>query len=94
MSCCPNCGQVLPRDPVDEMLERLREACQVRGLFVTWDDHVTERIAAELLGREMGTLRNWRSQHRPLKFRKLNGRIEYPLSELARMLVNAENIAD
>lgn len=94
MSCCPSCGRELPRDPVEEMIERLREACRERGAFVSWDGHVSERTAAALLGREMGTLRNWRSLHRPLKFRKLNGRIEYQLNELAQMLVNAESVGD
>lgn len=91
MTCvCPACGQLLPADPVEVRVDALRSACQQTGWFVSWDGYVTERTAARLLGREPGTLRNWRGMHRPLRFRKLSGRIEYPLSELARLLLEAE----
>lgn len=91
MNCtCPTCGQPLPTDPAEQMVERLREACRVLGSFVTWDGFVSERTAAHLLGREPGTLRNWRGQHRPLPFRKLHGRVEYQLGDLANLLVDAE----
>lgn len=91
MTCtCPTCGQPLPADSVEQMVDRLREVCRERGAFVSWDGHVSERTAAALLGREPGTLRNWRGQHRPLAFRKLHGRVQYGLADLARLLLAAE----
>jgi hypothetical protein len=95
MNClCPACGQPLPVDPVESRTDALRAACLELGLFVTWDDFVSERTAARMLGREPATLRNWRGLHRPLRFRKLSGRVEYPLAELARLLIEAEVIDD
>lgn len=74
-------------DPLDAKARELRDACRMRGLPVTGDDHVDEGAAASLLAKSAKTLRNWRAEHRPIPFRKRAGRIEYALMELARHLV-------
>jgi hypothetical protein len=75
-------------------ITQLERAARDLGFAVTVDGHVDERAAAALLNRSPGTLRNWRSQHRPLMFRRLGGsrgRVTYPLTELARFLIEAES---
>lgn len=91
---CPTCGQPLPTDPAEQMIERLRDACRDIGAFVTWDGFVSERTAAALLGREPGTLRNWRTTHRDLPFRKLHGRVQYQLSDIAKLIISADYVVD
>lgn len=91
---CPTCGQPLPTDPIASMTERLREACRDNGYFVTWDNFVSERTAAAMLGREPGTLRNWRTAHRPLPFRKLHGRVQYQLADIAALIIAADDTGD
>jgi hypothetical protein len=57
------------------------------GLFITGDDRVYAPVAAVLIGRSEGTLRNWRSQAvgpRPCR----GSRVTYELAELARWLVD------
>lgn len=91
---CHACGQPLPTDPAEQMIERLREACRDNGYFVTWDGYISEKDAAALLGKKHGTLRSWRGAHRPLMFRKLRGRVQYQLADVAALLISAEEIAD
>lgn len=91
---CPTCGQPMPTDPIEQMSTRLQSACRDMGAFVTWDNFVSERIAASLLGREPGTLRNWRCGHRPLRFRKLHGRVQYQLADIAALLISADDVSD
>jgi len=92
MTCtCPTCGKPLPASPAEQMIERLRDACRDMGAFVTWDDFVSERTAASLLSREPGTLRNWRTAHRPLSYRKLHGRVQYQLADIAALIIAADD---
>lgn len=91
---CPTCGQPLPADPVEHMTERLQSACRDMGAFITWDNFVSERTAAALLSREASTLRNWRTQHRPLPYRKLHGRVQYQLSDIAKLIISADYVVD
>jgi hypothetical protein len=60
-----------------------RSADRDLAILVTWDGHVIERDAARLLGKAPHTLKNWRDQHQPLPFRKLGGRVQYDLADLA-----------
>ena len=62
-----------PPDPVAAKAEELKTACRELAILVSWDSHVTEPAAAQLLGKAPTTLRNWRDQRRPLPFRKLGG---------------------
>ncbi|MFZ3206393.1 MAG: hypothetical protein WA161_21340 [Pseudomonas sp.] len=84
----------MPTDPIDQMVERLREACRDMGAFITWDGYVSENTAAKLLGRSTGTLRNWRCYDRPLRFRKLHGRVQYQLADIAALIISADDTGD
>ncbi len=90
---CPTCGQAMAspeRDPVADKFAELTAACRERDVRVTLDGFVCEATAAQLIGVEPATLRNWRGQHAPLAFRRLGGprgRVWYPLREIARFLV-------
>jgi hypothetical protein len=77
-----------PPEPVAAKVEELKTACRELAIMVSWDSHVTEPAAAQLLGKAPTTLRNWRDQHRPLPFRKLGGRVQYDLADLAAYIVN------
>lgn len=79
----------LAPDPLAETEAMLRRCAEDRGFRITPDGHVSEAAAAELLGRAYNTVRNWRSQHRPLPFRRFLGRIEYSLADLARFTIEA-----
>lgn len=76
-------------DPVAETEAMLRRCAEERGYRITPDGYVSEAAAAELLGRAYNTVRNWRSQHRPIPFRRFLGRIEYSLADLARFTIEA-----
>lgn len=79
---CPCCGQMLPeadRGPVAE----LRAWCAENGHPVYALDRVSEATAAAILGREPGTLRNWRAQGAPLAYVRIRGRVSYRLEDLA-----------
>lgn len=91
---CPTCGRPLPTDPAEQMIERLRDACRDNGYFITWDGYIAEKDAAALLDRKHGTLRSWRGMNRPLPYRKLSGRVQYRLVDIAALLISAEDIAD
>ena len=67
-------------------LDQLRAACRDLQIPVSVDGFVLERDAAQLIGKAPHTLKNWRDQRRPIPFRKLGGRIQYDLAELAAFL--------
>lgn len=91
MEICLCCGQLLPGDRVTA--EQLAEACRRAGLRVTPDGRISEAAAADLLGLAPGTVRNWRSQHRPLAYVRIGGRVTYRLETLAA-LINAGSDED
>lgn len=68
-------------------LSALRAACDRLGARVTWDEFVSEATAARLLNRKPKTLRNRRSIDRPIETRKVAGRIEYALRDIALYIV-------
>lgn len=79
-------GEAQPPDAAAEALAALRETAARRGFAVTGDDHVTERDAADLIGRARGTLRAWRAEGRGPQWRKRLGRVEYDLAGLASFM--------
>ncbi len=87
MNCCPHCHQPLQADPLMDAVEQLRAACDRRGLHRTFDDHVTERDAADLLNVSAFTLRNRRLQDQPIPYRKLTRTPTYALRDLAEYLL-------
>lgn len=68
---------------IDEIIEQLRVAVVARGYRLTFDDHVTEQCAADLLALAPKTLSNWRAADQPIAFRKNSRRVEYALRDLA-----------
>lgn len=73
-------------------LSALRVACDRMGFEITFDEYVTEAAAARLLNRKIKTLRNRRHLDQPIETRKVGGRVEYALADIARYLVaNTEN---
>lgn len=82
---CPCCGGTGSAPAADHVAE-LREWCAVRNHVVLPGDRVSEHVAAEILGRAPGTLRNWASAARPLPFTTIRGRRTYQLMDLAEML--------
>jgi hypothetical protein len=59
---CPHCGQTLPRDAAGgetDPVEQLQAWCDATGKWYSPDLRVHEDVAAEILGRAPGTLKNW-----------------------------------
>ena len=90
--CCPTCGQRLPTDqaaPADRV-GQLRDWCVANGHHVGADDSVYEHVAALILDRSPGTLKNWRSSGAgsalPFYRHGRTGRVRYRLTDLAELL--------
>ena len=84
---CPQCGHPLPTRASGSLstVERLCAWCEDHG-HVVWPDHsVYEPVAAVILGRKPGTLRNHRSQGRSVPWYRSGrtGRVRYRLQDLA-----------
>jgi hypothetical protein len=78
---------------IDRTAALLKHAARERNFLVSGDGYVCESAAASLIGVEVGTVRNWRGQHAPLRYRRLGGprgRVWYPLTEIARLLLESE----
>jgi hypothetical protein len=90
-ACCPNCGFRINGDAgaIEAKTAELRDWCDRSGRWPTADGRVTEKTAAEILGRAPGTLRNWRSGDRPLRFNTAGGRVTYALRDLAEFIVKS-----
>ena len=86
---CPTCGQPLPdADPVGALAAQFEELCRERGHWISIDGRVTEPVAAELLERAPGTLRNWRSYGgASVRHYFHHGRITYALRDIAEYVV-------
>jgi hypothetical protein len=84
--CCRGTGYEfsLPEAEIEAIADGLRNACRAAGAKIVGDDRVAEATAAMLVGREPGTLRNWRGLHQPIPFRKLAGRVSYRITDIAR----------
>jgi hypothetical protein len=81
-------------EQIADRVALLELVARERGFLISGDGYVCEAAAASLIGIETGTLRNWRGQHEPLRYRRLGGprgRVWYPLTEIARLLVESED---
>ena len=86
---CHCCGQRLPdAEPPPDPVAQLRAWCADNGHHVTADGSVYEHVAAAILDRAPGTLRNWRAAASPLPYVRhgRTGRVRYRLTDLAAML--------
>lgn len=71
---------------IDETTAQLERACRERGEWVSHDGRVFDDVAAEILGRTVGTLANWRSNGAagvPFFRAGRRGRVTYRLRDLA-----------
>jgi len=78
-------AELAPADPVGE----LRRWCREHGHAVLPDGSVYEEVAAAILDRSPGTLRNWRGRggdQLPFYRHGRTGRIRYRLADLADAL--------
>lgn len=83
-------GNEPSNNPLAEKLIELQRACQDAKIEVSWDGWISEASAAILIGISPKTLANRRYADEPLKSRRILGRIQYSLVELARLFIVAE----
>ena len=75
-------------DPVAALVAQFETLCIERGYWISVDGRVREPIAAELLNRASGTLRNWRSYGgASLHYYFHHGRVTYALRDLASYIL-------
>lgn len=89
MRACPHChgtGRAMDADAVAE----LRQWAESRGHVILPGDRVQEHVAAAMLGREPGTLRNWSYGARPMPFTVVRGRRTYRLADIGTMFREAD----
>ncbi len=87
---CPCCGCEIDPEPAVSVGD-LRDYCRQHGLPIFPGGRVSELVAAELLGKASGTLKNWRCTHGPAQLPYVRsgggrGRISYRLADLADFL--------
>ncbi|MFH7325897.1 helix-turn-helix domain-containing protein [Desulfurivibrio sp. C05AmB] len=85
MDRCPICGH-----KEADATDRLRGWCRDRGLVVSFNDTVNEKVAAVILDRQPGTLRNWRCRGDGPPFSRRGGRAYYLLADLAEFMETEE----
>ena len=75
-----------------ELVEKLLQDCHARGLRVSVTDTVDAATCAELCGRSLQTLANWRTPAigRGPIWRRRAGRIEYRLRDIADFLLTPD----
>ena len=74
-------------DPVAALVAQFEALCRERGYWISIDGRVSEDVAAELLDRAAGTLRNWRANAgTSVPFFRHRGRVTYRLHDLAKHL--------
>lgn len=85
---CPHCGGTGRAPARPGVVEQLRQWCAQNGHHLSPDGSVFEHVAAEILGRSPGTLRNWRSAGSSLPYQRhgRTGRVRYRITDLAAML--------
>lgn len=93
--CCETCGQLKPEvrraEAVARRVEMLRQECAQKCFRVVSGNLVSERVAAHLLGKSEGHLRNLRLGGRPIPCRRVMGRWMYALEDLAAVLENSDD---
>ena len=85
---CPFChgtGYVPEANPIASA-DALRMVCRERGLWISPDGAVREEAAADILGKQAKTLRNWRANGAGPPWFRRAGRVVYPLDGLAAEL--------
>lgn len=90
---CPCCGTLVEMshtEAVEARVKILRNLCVNRGWRVAGGDLVSEAIAADLLGKSKGHLRNLRLGGRPIPCRRVMGGWMYALGDLAAVLENSD----
>jgi hypothetical protein len=73
-----------------ERVEMLLQYCRERGLPVSVMRTVDAATCAELCGRSLQTLANWRTLGRGPIYRRRVGRIEYALADVADFLLTPD----
>jgi hypothetical protein len=92
MTRCPHCGKIIDDPgPAAVTTEDLRNWCLQNQKLILPLGRVRECIAAEILNRGCGTLKNWRAQKVPLPFQRTRGRVTYRLEDIARFLNESTN---
>jgi hypothetical protein len=74
---------------IEETAALLERACLERGQWVSHDGRVYDDVAAEILGRSVGTLANWRANggaRVPFFRAGRRGRVTYRLRDLAEYI--------
>lgn len=89
---CPHCGEII--EP-ENSVSALKKWCRENGHVILALDRVFENVAAEILGLNPGTLRNYRSrstgwQEIPYYRAGKSGRVAYALSDLSEYLHRIE----
>jgi hypothetical protein len=69
----------------------LRQECIEKGYRIVSGNLVSERIAADLLGKSEGHLRNIRLSSRSIPCRRVMGSPKYTLEDLALVLENFDD---
>lgn len=75
---------------IEARIETLRRLCIDRGWRIVAGDLVSEAVAADLLGKSKGHLRNLRLGGRPIPCRHVLGGWMYALPDLAAVLENSD----
>jgi len=94
---CPCCGTLVTfadmshTQVIEARVEILRNLCVNRGWRIVAGNLVFESIAAELLGKSKGHLRNLRLGSRPIPCRRVMGDWMYALEDLAAVLENSDD---
>lgn len=76
---CPHCRAETTTDPVAD----LRRWCQETGHVVLPVDRIREETLAVILGRNLGTIRNWACGEQQIPFTSVRGRRTYSLADVA-----------
>lgn len=93
---CPCCGTLVTfadmshAQIIEARVEILRSLCVNRGWRIVAGDLVSEAVAADLLGKSKGHLRNLRVGTRPIPCRLVMGGWMYALGDLAAVLENSD----
>lgn len=102
---CPCCGTAVPvsreaaqaalnatrAEAIAARVEILRHLCADRGWRIVAGDLVSEAVAADMLGKSKGHLRNLRLGTRPIPCRLVLGTWMYALDNLAAVLENRDD---
>lgn len=93
---CAGCPyRARAEDAIATYAVELRQLCAENGRHVapappTDVGLVDESVAAWLVDRAVGTVRNWRMQHSPLPYRVKGRRVRYALVDIARYMLEGE----